>query len=249
LAVCSITHGAIFCAPASPSDVGCAGESWTPLSSTRWPTASEEATAATSATTAATRNNEQKIRRQDDDVNVKCEFVIIELPMRYCLMGCERWRDDAFTPRRRNVSMEIESQHHFGRQTAGLWECVRVALSVLTDRSPLFDTWKLSGTSSDWSRMNTPVTNPDRALLSDHGTERCCSRLAVSRGVAVRCRRARRHSAVATCFASCTIDAFLNSLKAMRRRVAFLKRGALNLDEVSTPGAPYRLLCRAAPFP
>jgi len=75
------------------------------------------------------------MRRQDDDANVKCEFVIIELPMRYCLMGCERCRDDAFTPRRRNVSMEIESQHHFVRQTAGLLECVRIAFLVLTDRS------------------------------------------------------------------------------------------------------------------
>jgi len=40
--------------------------------------------------------------------------------------------------------MEIESQDHFARQTAGLWECVcassrRFFWSLLTDH-PLFDT-------------------------------------------------------------------------------------------------------------
>src|SRR5437899_3672940 len=90
-AVCSITHGAMLPATASPSDDACAGESWTPLSSTRWPTAREEATAATSATPAATRNNEQKIRRHGDGTDARCEseFLIIELPVRCCLFDRE----------------------------------------------------------------------------------------------------------------------------------------------------------------
>ena len=50
---------------------------------TRWPTASEEATAAISATAAATRNNEQKIRRHDVNEGVGFGFVIIELLVRY----------------------------------------------------------------------------------------------------------------------------------------------------------------------
>jgi hypothetical protein len=37
------------------------------------------------------------------------------------------------------------------------------------------------------------------------------------------------------------MQAVLNSLKAMRRRIEFLKRDALNLEEVSTPGTPYTL--------
>ena len=59
-----------------------------------WPTAPasaeattgkrEEAIAPTTAATAATKKNEQKIRRHRDDVNVEVwfEFVIIELPGR-----------------------------------------------------------------------------------------------------------------------------------------------------------------------
>src|SRR4029077_11052892 len=76
LAVCSVTHGAIL-----PRWNALSSTRWLALRiSTRWPTASEEATAATSATPAATRNNEQKIRRHGDGVSVPCEFVIIELP-------------------------------------------------------------------------------------------------------------------------------------------------------------------------
>jgi hypothetical protein len=37
----------------------------------------EEATAAMSVAAAAARNNEQKIRRHDDDVNVRFEFELI----------------------------------------------------------------------------------------------------------------------------------------------------------------------------
>ena len=44
--------------------------------------------AAIRATTVAARNNEQKIRRHGDAVNVRCEFEIIKLPVRYvCLIG------------------------------------------------------------------------------------------------------------------------------------------------------------------
>ena len=44
----------------------------------RWPTALEEATAATSDTAAATTNNEQKIRRNCDDADVRSAFLIIQ---------------------------------------------------------------------------------------------------------------------------------------------------------------------------
>ena len=74
--MCSITHGAIL-----PRWNALSATRWLAvLTSTRWPTALEEAIAATSATAAATKNNEQKIRRHDDGVSVPCEFVIIELP-------------------------------------------------------------------------------------------------------------------------------------------------------------------------
>src|SRR4029077_5130316 len=69
LAVCSITHGAIL-----PGWSALSSTRWLALRiSTRWPTASEEATAATSAATAATRNNEQKIRRHGDGTDARCE--------------------------------------------------------------------------------------------------------------------------------------------------------------------------------
>jgi hypothetical protein len=78
-------------------------------SSTRWPTAGEDATAATRATPAATRNNEQKIRRHGDSADVRCEFVIIELPVRCWVnlldsLRAER-RDDAFTSKHHGVSI------------------------------------------------------------------------------------------------------------------------------------------------
>ena len=80
-------------------------------SSTRWPTASEEATAAISATAAATRNNEQKIRRHDVNEGVGFGFVIIELLVRYSpprrvfLFGLRiDDRNDASKPKRIVVS-------------------------------------------------------------------------------------------------------------------------------------------------
>src|SRR6266436_5649019 len=81
LAVCSITHGAIFCA--ADGGLETAAPCWLAVrSSTRWPTASEEAKAATSATAADTKNNEHKIRRHDDgaDVGRESGSLIIELP-------------------------------------------------------------------------------------------------------------------------------------------------------------------------
>jgi hypothetical protein len=90
LAVCSITHGAIFAERVvlnalthHPSRTGIFGEVDPP--------ASEEATAATSATAAATRNNEQKIRRHDDGTDARCESesLIIGLPVRCCLFDRE----------------------------------------------------------------------------------------------------------------------------------------------------------------
>src|SRR5205085_3913414 len=94
LAVCSTTQGAILLATASPSDGGLATLTEFPparcgIASPRRvdPPALEEATAATNIAEAATRNNEQKIRRHGVDVNVRSEFVIIELP--FGLSGCK----------------------------------------------------------------------------------------------------------------------------------------------------------------
>jgi len=80
LAVCSITHDAIF---------------WWNVS-TRWavaslrrddPPARDAPIAPAAARMAAMRNSEQKIRRHMDgaDVDVCLGFVVIELPMRFVL--------------------------------------------------------------------------------------------------------------------------------------------------------------------
>src|SRR2546430_1545278 len=78
LAVRATTHGAIFSAmPVRSGEL-------------LWPMAREEAIAPSAATAAATKNNEQKIRRNCDDVSMRFECVVIELPLYRFLLSKPR---------------------------------------------------------------------------------------------------------------------------------------------------------------